>query len=79
MDGAPPFYTELGGKHQRLPNGNRLITESNTGRVFEVDESGKTVWSWINPSIDGQWVAEVLEGTRYPETFADFLPRDCGR
>jgi len=78
-EGAPPFYTELGGKHQRLPNGNRLITESNTGRVFEVDESGKTVWSWINPSIDGQWVAEVLEGTRYPETFADFLPRDCGR
>lgn len=28
----------------RLPNGHTLITDSNAGRVFEVNQQGKTVW-----------------------------------
>ena len=29
----------------RLPNGHTLITDSNSDRVFEVDENGEVVWS----------------------------------
>lgn len=60
------FYTATGGKHQRLGNGNRLITEAGAGRVFEIDPDGRTVWEWIQQPFDAESVPEVLEGTRYP-------------
>ncbi len=34
---------------QRLPNGNTLICEGGSGRVFEVTEEGEIVWEFINP------------------------------
>ncbi|MGI9258065.1 MAG: aryl-sulfate sulfotransferase [Gammaproteobacteria bacterium] len=34
---------------QRLPNGNTLITEGATGRVFEVTVDHEIVWEYINP------------------------------
>ena len=36
------------GKHQQLDNGNILITEPQSGRVFEVDRSGDLVWEYQN-------------------------------
>ena len=59
------FFTNAGGKHQLLPNGNRLITEVRAGRVFEIDPSGRTVWEWIQQPYDARLVAEVMEGSRY--------------
>jgi len=59
------FYTKIGGKHQKLNNGNRLITESCAGRVFEISPEGETVWEWIQQPFDEKDVPEVLEGTRY--------------
>lgn len=59
------FYTEAGGKHQKLNNGNRLITEARAGRVFEISPEGETVWEWIQQPFDEKYVPEVLEGTRY--------------
>jgi len=67
------FYTQGGGKMQRLPNGNLLITEARRGRVFEVEESGRIVWEWVHERYDDELVSEVLEGTRYnltPEQIA---------
>ena len=32
-----------------LANGNRLITESQAGRVFEVSPDGEVVWEYIKP------------------------------
>jgi len=49
-----PFYTKLMGKHQALPNGNMLITESDNGRAFEIDESGEIVWEFVNLVGDGK-------------------------
>jgi hypothetical protein len=48
----PPedFFTFGAGSAQRLPNGNTLICESNSGRVFEVTEGGEAVWIWLNPA-----------------------------
>lgn len=71
------FYTQTGGKHQLLDNGNRLITEAHGGRVFEVTPAGETVWSWVAESRDGL-VPEVLEGSRYPAELADFTA-SCSR
>ena len=34
---------------QRLPNGNTLICEGVTGKVFEVDGSDHLVWKYVNP------------------------------
>lgn len=59
------FYTKHGGKVQRLENGNLLITEARRGRVFEVDEAGRTVWEWVAQRYNSKLVPEVLEGTRY--------------
>ncbi|MCH8868291.1 MAG: aryl-sulfate sulfotransferase [Chloroflexi bacterium] len=67
-DGNGQFYTSLAGKHQKLANGNRLITEAGAGRVFEISPEGETVWEWISESVviaNEGLVPEVLEGTRY--------------
>lgn len=66
------FYTQTGGKHQLLDNGNRLITEAHGGRVFEVDPAGRVVWNWVVETKGDGWVPEVLEGTRYPAEMAGF-------
>jgi len=44
-----PLYSPLMSSAQRLPNGNTLITEGNTGRIFEVTGKGEIVWEYINP------------------------------
>ncbi len=65
------FYSQAGGKHQKLSNGNRLITEARAGRVFEITPEGETVWEWIQQPYDEKYVSEVLEGTRYELTEKD--------
>jgi len=49
-EGTPqqPFFTDIMGKHQWLPNGNLLITEARRGRAFEVNPEGVIVWEHIN-------------------------------
>lgn len=47
------FYSPFMGNAQRLPNGNTHITESATGRLFEVTPAGEVVWEYIVP-----WFAE---------------------
>ena len=64
-----PFYSQEGGKHQLLLNGNRLITEANAGRAFEVKPEGTLVWNWVIASDDPEFLPEVLEATRYPESY----------
>ena len=49
---ADDFFSETRGSVQRLPNGNTLITESDTGYVIEVDEAGQLVWKFVNPDVD---------------------------
>lgn len=43
------FYTPYMGSAQRLPNGNTHITESATGRLFEVNPAGEVVWEYVIP------------------------------
>ena len=43
------FFTPANGSMQRLPNGNYLVTESLTGRIFELTPDKETVWEYIAP------------------------------
>ena len=43
------FYSFMCSGASRLDNGNTLITESATGRMFEVTTEGETVWEYVSP------------------------------
>jgi len=46
---SPTFFaTNISGA-QRLPNGNTLVTEGPSGRVFEVVKDGTIVWEYVFP------------------------------
>lgn len=66
-DDAHPFHSPLRSSAQPLPNGNMLITESDGGRVFEVDRNGAIVWNFVTPTRGGdanQFVPVVTWGQR---------------
>ena len=42
------FSGHISGCH-RLPNGNTLICEGTSGRIFEVTPAREIAWEWINP------------------------------
>jgi hypothetical protein len=44
----PYFYSSILGSCQRLPNGNTLICEGMTGRIFEVNPRCEIVWEFSN-------------------------------
>lgn len=43
------FFSAFMGGQQRLANGNTLICEAATGRIFEVTAEGEIVWEYLNP------------------------------
>ena len=42
------FASNISGA-QRLPNGNTLVTEGTSGRLFEVTTDGTIVWEYVSP------------------------------
>lgn len=46
------FFSYYISSAQRLPNGNTLINEGDTARVFEVTPSGDLVWEYLSPYLD---------------------------
>jgi hypothetical protein len=73
---ATPFYSWQRGKHQVLPGGNILVTESEAGRVFEVAPDGSLVWE-----RDMGWDADrnlvVTEARHLPPDFFPDGPPSC--
>lgn len=43
------FYSSVMAGAQQLLNGNTLICEATTGRLFEVDQTGSMQWEYVNP------------------------------
>jgi hypothetical protein len=73
------FYSHYRGANQRLPNGNTLISNSDSGHAFEVTPTGQIVWEWKNPlrnrrnrratiyrmeRLDPSYVEEILRTNR---------------
>jgi hypothetical protein len=53
-DREQPFESDVRSSAEPLPNGNRLITESDGGRLFEVTRDGRIVWEYVNPVRGGE-------------------------
>jgi hypothetical protein len=70
------FYSAYRGKHERQPNGNLLITESDGGRVFEATPDGEPAWSWTN-RYDDTRVGWVMGAARVPESYGAAFATPC--
>ena len=57
------FYSKAAGRVQRLRNGNTLISEDRSGRVFEVNPEKEVVWEF---QVDGH---ETSRASRYDPGF----------
>lgn len=79
--GDPPtsFFTARRGSTQRFVNGNTLVTESDTGRVFEITEDGKLVWEWYNPLFSNQGRSIVYKMKRFEPGVVDAWMAKAGR
>lgn len=49
-DAEHPFFSNVRGKQQQLPNGNILVTDSESGRLFEVtrEPEPRIAWEYYN-------------------------------
>lgn len=56
------LYSQRVSGSQRLPNGNTLICEGETGRVFEVSRAGEVVWDYENTLGQSADAAEPAVG-----------------
>ncbi|MCB0700237.1 MAG: aryl-sulfate sulfotransferase [Chitinophagales bacterium] len=74
------FYSAVISGVQRMENGNTLICQGVGGRFFEVDNTGNTVWEYVNP-INGSGPMtqnttptqnNVFRCTRYAPTYPAF-------
>jgi len=73
-----PFYSRYCGAVQRLPNGGTLVTESDSGRAFEVLPSGAIVWEFYNPHRAGaadELIATISDMQRIERRRAGWLER----
>ncbi len=59
------FFSPYISSAQRLPNGNTLITEGSTGRIFEVKHDKEIVWEYVAPSV-GSILNSVYRAYRVP-------------
>jgi hypothetical protein len=72
------FFTSQRGRVKRLPNGNLLITESDNGRVFEINAQKETVWEFLNPYIDNHDVRiRIQTAKRYAADYFHFLDEEA--
>lgn len=53
------FFAPFMGSAQRLPNGNTLVTDSPSGRLFEVTKDGYLCWEYVVPYFAGYRESEV--------------------
>jgi hypothetical protein len=67
-----PFFTKSCGTAERLPNANTLVTESESGRAFEITPQGEIVWEFLSPhrvGAMGELVAMLFEVVRLGPDF----------
>ena len=70
------FYTRLRGSAQKLPCGNVLAVESDSGHAVEISPDKKVVWEFWNPDVRGEETptrAVIYRMMRYP---LDYLDKD---
>jgi len=71
-DEETPFFSATCGTAERLPNGNTLVTETDTGRAFELTPDKRIAWEFFNPHRGGdhdEFIATLFEVIRLPPDF----------
>lgn len=80
---AESFFSASAGFCERLPNGNTLIVESNSGRAFEVNRDKTIVWDFTNPhrvGVNSELIAALYDLVRLPPDFpVDWIPPNRDR
>lgn len=61
-----PFFTHIMGKHQKLANGNMLLTEAVAGRALEIGPDNQVVWEYYNVVAKGL-IGLMDEAQRLPK------------
>ena len=71
LDGSDyGFYSLFNGDHQATAFGTRMVTSATQGWVFEVDEAGDIVFSFVNSyDLDTPRTLHVGEASRLPEDY----------
>jgi hypothetical protein len=70
------FFTMARGANQRLPNGNTLITNSNSGHAFEVTREGEIVWEFLTPYLTSEGRRPAIQRVRrYSLDYVDAIVR----
>jgi hypothetical protein len=78
------FFSAVVSSAQRLPNGNMLICDGDSGYFFEIDASNKIVWEYINPDTANGIISQgettianiVFRAFKHPLSYAAFNGRD---
>jgi hypothetical protein len=78
---TPPsdFYSPVCGGCERLENGNTVICDSWSGRVFEVTYEGELVWEYLSPfvgSIVGMNTTMMWRAHRYTPDYPGLKGKD---
>jgi hypothetical protein len=81
------FFSPIISGAQRLPNGNTMITEGVTGRLFEVTAEGDIVWEYVSPYGDliddgpsrETWIFKALKYSPEDIDFPESLPAPLER
>ena len=74
-DLAVPFKSNARGKHQLLPNGNRLVTIPEQGQAIEVTPSGGVAVEFNNVSESNTNFNEDLVNAKWlPEGYFESFP-----
>jgi hypothetical protein len=76
--GNERFFSRIMGTHQLLPNGNRLITESTAGRIFEVDANGDIVWEHVT-QFDDSHAGLIESAIRYDTDYFSIKDWSCSQ
>jgi len=73
-----PFYTDIRGQQQQLPNGNLLVVEAQHGRVFELarEPANRIVWEYVN-LVEPGFAGVVTAAERIAPEQAAFVGATC--
>ncbi|WP_119300312.1 arylsulfotransferase family protein [Dongia deserti] len=74
-----PFYTDIRGMQQQLPNGNVLAVEAQQGRVFEIarGSGNRIAWEYVNLVRDG-FTGVITGAERVAPEQLTFVGAQCG-
>ena len=73
------FFSAYISSAARLANGNTLVTEGASGRMFETTQRGEVVWEWISPFMTrqvGMNTNALFRAWRYPESHGGLAERE---